>query len=232
MRKIACYAALLSLCVAAVPAWAQQRQERAQTPGPANQAAPQSQQVTVASQPGTPTPNEWAVSGFAGPGFGEAFEGTEMGFGGSVAFLHNRRFGAEFLANITPGIGDEAASVVESNVNNYMGNVIAAIPLGRDGRIQPFVSGGIGAMRLKADVEQTLGDDIVEVDDTRLGANAGVGLMWFQNRWGLRTDLRYFRAIDNDDEFDPDDEVQLPVGTPGLTDTTFWRYDLGVAYRW
>ena len=245
MRRIAFSAAILTICIFAAPAFAQQGQSGQPTqpsqptqsaqpaqPGQgqaAQPAQPQGQQVTVANEPTDPAANEWAVSGFAGPGFGESFEGTEMGYGGAVAFLHNRRIGAEFLANFTPGFADEGSSVLDSNVNNYMANAIAAVPLGRNGRIQPFVSGGFGAMRLRADV-QNIGGNTSEVDDTKLGANIGAGLMWFEGRWGVRTDLRYFTAL-NDDEFDRDDQPEV-ASTDGLTDTNFWRYDLGVAYRW
>jgi hypothetical protein len=98
---------------------------------------------------------------------------------------------------------------------------------GADGRFQPFVSGGIGAMQIRGDVENGAG--LVEIKDTQLGSNIGFGVMMFNNRWGLRTDLRYFSSLQNNDD-DTEQDIIDPTGV--LTDTDFWRYNMGVAYRW
>jgi opacity protein-like surface antigen len=227
MRNITLGVAAALFLAGAAPASAQSSQS--QVP-PAPAPATNQGQVTVSTDTDEPTENEWAASGFVGPSFGSALEENETGFGGSVAYLYNRSIGVEALVAATPGIGTTEDVIEDSGVDSYMGNVIAALPLGRDGAIQPFVSGGLGLMRLRALVPQS-GSGSVEIDDSRLGANVGAGLMWFRNRWGVRTDLRYYDAL-RDDEFDQDDEVQLPVSDNVLTKGNFWRYNLGVAYRW
>ena len=47
--------------------------------------------------------------------------------------------------------------------------------------------------------------------------------------WGLRTDLRYFSSLQKNSAEDP---PEIPDPTGVLTDTDFWRYNMGVAYRW
>jgi opacity protein-like surface antigen len=195
---------------------------------PPSSPSPQASQPSGASAPGE---HEWAATGFVGPNFGSGFDDTQTGFGGSIAYLHNRRIGGEALVSATPGLGTTKDVLEDSGMDSYMGNVIAAVPFGRDGSIQPFVSGGVGAMRLRALVPQT-GVGSVEIDDSRFGANVGAGLMWFRNRWGFRTDIRYYDAL-GEDEFDTDDEVRLPQDADSvLTEGNFWQYNLGVAYRW
>jgi opacity protein-like surface antigen len=223
-------AAAVLLLGGASSARAQSSQDQAApAPSPAPAAAQQGQ-IAISTQDDY-AENEWAVSGFVGPSFGSALDETETGFGGSVAYLYRRSIGAEALVAATPGIGTTEDTIEDSGIDSYMGNVIAAMPLGADGAIQPFVSGGFGLMRLRALVPQT-GAGSVEIDDSRFGGNIGAGLMWFKDRWGVRTDLRYYDAL-RDDEFDLDDEVQLPASEEGvLTDGNFWRYNLGVAYRW
>jgi hypothetical protein len=53
--------------------------------------------------------------------------------------------------------------------------------------------------------------------------------MLFDERWGIRTDFRYFTGLTDEGETDPADILD-PADLLG--DTSFWRYNLGVAYRW
>jgi Outer membrane protein beta-barrel domain len=231
MRNTTCGAVIVLLLGGAATSWAQSSPGQAQ-PAPAPSTPTTQGQITMSSDAdNAPSENEWAVSGFVGPSFGSALEETETGFGGSVAYLFKRTIGAEAVVAATPGIGTTEDVIEDSGIDSYMANIIAAVPLGRNGAVQPFVSGGLGAMRLRALVPQT-GTGSVEIDDTRFGANVGAGLMWFKDRWGVRTDIRYYDAL-RDDEFDADDAVQLPASEGSvLTDGSFWRYNLGVAYRW
>jgi hypothetical protein len=169
--------------------------------------------------------DEWIASGFAGPTFGATVQESNVGFGGTITYLRQGVFGGEALATFTPDFGFAPNVATDASVNNYMANVVAAVAAGANGRFQPFVSGGIGAMQIRGDVDDGAG--LVEIKDTQLGSNIGFGVMMFNNRWGLRTDLRYFSSLQNNDD-EPD--IIDPTGV--LTDTDFWRYNMGVAYRW
>ena len=171
--------------------------------------------------------DSWIASGFAGPTFGATVQESNVGFGGTITYLRQGILGAEALATFTPDFGFAPNVAVDARVDNYMANVVAAVAGGTDGRIQPFVSGGIGAMRIRGDVDDA--GSTVEIRDTQLGSNIGFGLMMFNNRWGLRTDLRYFSSLQKNSAEDP---PEIPDPTGVLTDTDFWRYNMGVAYRW
>jgi hypothetical protein len=59
---------------------------------------------------------------------------------------------AEFIADFAPDVGfDSVLLAGQPHVNSYMGNVIAAIPLGGD-RYQPYVSGGFGSIGIRGDL--------------------------------------------------------------------------------
>ena len=190
-------------------------------------AQPSFGQVT----PTAPVPaqvSEWIASGFAGPTFGATVQESNVGFGGTITYLREGVFGGEALATFTPDFGFAPNVATDASVNNYMANVVAAVAGGANGRWQPFVSGGIGAMQIRGDVD-TAANGIVQIKDTQLGSNIGFGVMLFNNRWGLRTDLRYFSSLQKNSEDNPAD---IPDPTGVLTDTDFWRYNMGVAYRW
>jgi hypothetical protein len=198
----------------------------AQTPDP----TPVRQQQTTADDPlSGPLFDQWFAAGFIGSDFGEGAEGGNFDFGGSVGYMWNAMVGGEFLAGFTPNFqlsenlflpGEEPA------VNSYMANAIAAVPIGVDGQWQPFVSGGLGAVTLNSDVFE--GDlDEFEVDGSRFGGNIGAGVMGFAGPWGLRADIRYFRAFADDDGSATDD-----IADSILSGLDFWRANLGVAYRW
>jgi hypothetical protein len=188
-------------------------------------AGPAMAQVT---QTTAPVQDEWIASGFAGPTFGATVQESNVGFGGTITYLREGVFGGEALATFTPDFGFAPGVAADASVNNYMANVVAAVAAGPNGRWQPFVSGGIGAMQIRGDVEDATGP--VEFKDTQLGSNIGFGVMMFNNRWGLRTDLRYFSSLADDAADDDEPSIIDPTGV--LTDTDFWRYNVGVAYRW
>jgi hypothetical protein len=166
-------------------------------------------------------PNQTVVSGFLGSSFGEDVGKEHLDFGGSVAWMWRQTVGAEFLAGFAPDFSLLGGDAESTALNNYMGNVIAAMPLGANGRWQPFVSGGFGAVTLRVDDEEF---DLDAPDETEFGANLGFGVMGFADRIGFRADLRYFTEMGGD-------IVAGTGGTP-LTDLDFWRANVGVAFRW
>jgi opacity protein-like surface antigen len=183
------------------------------------------------AEPDPLTTNEWILSGHVGTAFGDEVEEADASFGGTITYLRNGMFGAEFLAGFNPNMDLVLAPTDDSAVNNYMVNAIAALPLGEAGRWQPFVSAGLGAMTIHSTLEGQgdLGDDLFDVDDTQAGGNVGVGLMGFGDQWGFRSEVRYFNGFDDDDDDNPSDLLD-PADFLGNID--FWRANVGLAYRW
>lgn len=174
------------------------------------------------------TEHEWIGSGHLGSSFGASAEDAGFGAGASLTYLRNGMLGAEFLAGFSPDLELTLAPTDDSAVGNFMVNGVAALPLGIDGRWQPFLSAGIGAMTISSELEAG-SNDLFEVDDTQLGGNVGFGVMGFADQWGIRTDLRYFNGFGGDDDDGP---VDLIDANDFLSDVDYWRASVGVAYRW
>ena len=166
--------------------------------------------------------NETVVAGFVGSTFGDGVDDQHVDFGGAFSWLWRQSLGAEFLAGFTP---DAMLSngVPEAQVHSYMANAIAAVPFGAEGRFQPFVSGGIGALAFRVGDSEF---DLDAPDETEFGGNIGFGLMTFADRWGFRADMRYFS------ELGEGTIVSSEAPAPVLRDFDFWRGNVGVAYRW
>jgi hypothetical protein len=97
--------------------------------------------------------------------------------------------------------------------------------------VAPFVSGGLGAMTLNANIDDPT--DVFDVDDTQLAGNLGFGVMGFGDRWGFRTGMRYITGLSGDPvPGDVDAPSDLLDADDVLGEVSFWRADVGVAYRW
>jgi hypothetical protein len=187
--------------------------------------------------------SRWIASGFVGSNYsnnsstinagtnaGSAGTGSSTGsattsnndsnasadFGGSIGYLWNSVAGAEFVAGFTPNFqmqNTQLVSGAQSNLNTYMVNAVGAVPLGTDGRFQPFVSGGFGAVTLRSEPSSfvtgvstngnttTASNGVTSTlnpDETRAGGNIGFGLMAFLGNWGVRGDVRFFHAFSSD----------------------------------
>ena len=81
---------------------------------------------------------------------------------------------------------------VQPDVNSYMANAVWAKALGEEGRFQPFVSGGVGAISLRSGLG--VSNAVISPNDTRFGGDIGGGLMAFSGIWGIKADVRYLRA--------------------------------------
>src|SRR5215203_6915014 len=184
--------------------------------------------------------SEWLASAFVGSSFGaEDAEDAALDFGGSFGYLWRGALGAEFLANFSPDFSlDPTRSALltseEPWINTYMFNAMAAIPIGTTTRFQPYVSGGFGAITLRADTLLTSngnGNDFA-ADDTRGAGNLGLGFMTHLGRAGLRADLRWFRAFDAGDGADDPNQTNAEIiGRAVLADLSFWRANIGLAFR-
>ena len=206
-------------------------------------AAQTSTAPTVAGE----TRSGWVASGFAGANFGTTTDNSgevddvvdldtdaSIDFGGQVAYLWKGVFGGEVLANFAPSVG--SAGVVFSdkpNIYSYMANAIGAYPLGAEGKYQPYVSGGFGAIQVLADVFNVIGDPLsgtINSNDTKFGGNIGAGIMAFAGHLGIRGDIRYFKATTDELPIEPDDSDA--AARSALSGLGFWRGNVGMAFRW
>jgi len=226
-------------------------------PPPAPEPAPEPPQVAAAPPPPPPPPAPyvptethmpWIASGFIGSSFNTSSNTLQqtlnsdnnvpagLTYGGQVGYLWHGVVGGEFIADFAPDVGlDSVLIASQPHVNSYMGNVIGAFPFGSDGRYQPFVSGGFGSIGMRADVVTGFdanGSQITSsATQARWGSNIGGGMMAFANRWGVRGDVRYFRASTND-AFSSNQSAEDRVTQALLSDLGFWRGTLGLSFRW
>jgi hypothetical protein len=139
--------------------------------------------------------NHWLASGFVGSNFANNAQPASMNFGASVAYLWKNTYGAELDTGFAPSFqlqNNFFGTGVRPDVNSYMANAIWAKPFGDEGRFQPFVSGGVGAISLRSGV--TTGATAFTPNDTRFGGDVGGGVMAFSGNWGFKADVRYLRA--------------------------------------
>lgn len=94
-------------------------------------------------------------------------------------------------------------------------------PLGHHGRkVQALRLGGVGLIR--PDVGEPGG--LAEVNDNKFGWNAGAGVVTRAgSRLGIRTDIRYFRNMD--------DDSPNAFGI-NFDKFNFWRASVGAAFTW
>ena len=167
-----------------------------------------------------------------------------VAFGGQIAYLWRANVGAEFIADFVPTF--KLPNLLFSDhpsVSSYMFNAIYGFRIGAERRFKPYVSAGIGGINMRADL-LTLGDILTpnldanlitnSASQTRFGGNAGVGLLGYLGRVGIRADLRWFRA-NTDTNLDINVDNRLldnSVTLVELSGLRYWRSSLGVAFRW
>lgn len=154
--------------------------------------------IQTPTSTGTYTSHEssgWLASGFVGSNFANNAQPASMNFGGSLAYLWNNTLGAELDTAFTPSFqlqNKYFGPNVKPDVNSYMANAIWAKPMGSDGQLQPFVSGGLGAISLRSGTNAAM--MMASSNATRFGSDVGGGLLAFSGRWGFKADVRYLRA--------------------------------------
>ena len=204
-------------------------------------------QGTATTQPVTvgQTVTHWTATGFVGGNFNTGAPAPQVDlnaggveFGGAVAYLWRGIVGGEFIASFAPTF-DVTSALVQNNphVSTYMGNVIAALPVGVGGHVQPYVSGGTGGISMTANVA-TLDQNGAPTatfnsnSEMRWGWDVGAGAMAFaNNRVGFRGDIRYYKAtVDN--QINQGISPQGQVVQNLISGLHFWRADGGVTFRW
>ena len=190
------------------------------------------------------TLSHWTAAGFVGTNsgsFGKVTSDPNVTFGTQLAWLWKGVLGAEGIADFAPSLKtlNNAGFFENPRSNAFMGNVIAALPLGGSGQLQPYVSGGVGYLTVHAEVLNAFlprpsGTPIptgtTTGDASRFGNNIGGGFMAFHGLIGFRADVRYYKA---------NTDSALRATTPAgqytetlLTGLNYWRTNVGVALRW
>ena len=192
-----------------------------------------------------PTESHWVAAGFLGSTFNTSSDNAAIdnsdglvGVGGQIAYLWRGVLGGEFLADFAPSMEFDNSRLSADrnvNINSYMANAIGTYPLGAEGQFQPYASGGFGRIAVAGDVFNVIGDPNSGTDRVRqgrTGVNVGGGLMAFASpNIGIRTDVRYYRASDNN-SVDLDDPLADELGDSVLSGLKYWRANIGMALRW
>lgn len=151
----------------------------------------------------------------------KAMFGASLGWMGAgvVGFEADFGFAPNFFEN-TRGSGNFTFG--DSNLTTLMGNLLLGVPIGGQHGVgfRPYAVGGVGLIKSRIDDVGAL----FNVDSTNWGFNVGAGaLFFFSDNVGLRGDVRYFRALQDDT---PDNDFDI-----GLGDFRFWRGTAGVTFR-
>jgi len=181
-------------------------------------------------------PNEFIIGGFVGGSFARNALQTAVDFGANFDYLHNGAFGVEFLAGFAPKFKLDRLAGTDSDLNNYVFNVIAAVPVGEFHAVRPFLSGGIGALTLSQGTTTSTSTVVnttaalFQPSETHFGGDIGGGLMAFTGAVGIRADVRYFSSIGHKNANQPSGAVPGTLLSV-LDNTSFWRANVGLAFR-
>lgn len=196
--------------------------------------------VPVAVTPYEESHRPWFVSGFVGTQMdtsanlvSEDDVTNSVAFGGQIGYMFRSKIGGEFLASFAPSVGFNNVFLADSpQVNTYMGNVIGAVPFGRNHQFRPYISAGLGLIALRTTVfTSAKGNATISTNDSRMGSNIGGGIMAFSGRIGVRADVRHYSATTSNDVFFQGESPNDLTRTL-LSGLEFWRTDVGVAFRW
>ncbi len=176
--------------------------------------------------PAAPARADVVLTPYVGSLFGGDLQGTaghKVSYGGSAAFMGGGIFGAEIGFNFTPEFFQDTVSSPDIAQASLMGNLIIGIPMGnadQGGQVRPYVTGGAGLLRTSARQSELF--DRFSSNDFAINFGGGI-MAFFNEHVGLRGDIRYFRALTDDN---PGSGVDFD-----LTDFDFWKWDVGAAFR-
>jgi opacity protein-like surface antigen len=165
-----------------------------------------------------------------------------VAFGGQIAYVwQSTNLGAEFLADFAPTFKIPSLLISDHpSLSAYMFNAIYGFRVGHLGTFRPYISAGIGAINMSADlitIDRNLIQTTISASQSRFGGNVGVGGFGYVGKVGVRADIRWFKA--NHDSALNDttvlDNALLLDDTNRLVELSgikYWRSSLGVAFRW
>jgi len=184
----------------------------------------------------------WTAAGFIGSYFAAGGQATQandingsLTYGGEIGKMYGH-FGAEFVADFAPKYKIDSLALSEHpEVNTYMVNLIGIWNTRFQTHVQPYISGGIGTVQMHASVlpatALTGSTSNTKVWENRFGWDVGGGIFAFAGRSiGLRADVRYYSANNSTDN--PSEAPANRVSSALLSGLSFWRANIGVAFRW
>jgi hypothetical protein len=151
--------------------------------------------------------------------------GAAVGVTGNVAGIEaDFGYSPNFFGD-TDKFGDLVSNDAKLSVTTFMVNLtLGGAP--PTGGVRPFFSGGAGLIRGSVHNAGDLFDNVTRND---FGVNVGGGLHGFFNEHvGLRGDVRYFRALSDDDN---GEGFLLDPTKFKLGDFNFWRAGVGVVLK-
>jgi opacity protein-like surface antigen len=158
---------------------------------------------------------------FGGVTFGDDAPETKFTAGAGLTFMGGIA-GFEVDFGYTPdffGEETEFALIGDSNVTTFSGSLVIGPSI--EGRVRPYGVAGLGIVRSRISDAEDLFDDLTTND---LAFNVGGGVIaMISDRVGIRGDVRYFRALQDDED---DDDLDVEIGRFG-----FWRATAGVTFR-
>jgi opacity protein-like surface antigen len=168
-----------------------------------------------------PASAQMYVTPYAGGQFAGDTQENHFNLGAGVGFLGAGKYGVEADFNFAPNFFSNSESVnfdaTDSNLATVMFNGIVTLPPHQ--AFRPYATGGIGWMRSQIDDVGGL----FAVKNDNFGFNVGGGLFaQFNDHIGWRTDVRYFRAI-----VDNEEDLEFDVG---LGSFDFWRATAGLTF--
>lgn len=161
---------------------------------------------------------EGLLTGLVGMTFGGESSEAATTYGVAIGATAGGILGFELDLATTSDIFEDAQGTRDSSITTAMGNLM----LGIGGPVRPYVTGGAGLIRSTVDIPVA-----GSMSQNDLGVNVGAGVIAFvTDHVGIRGDLRYFRAVDGDDD------GALLDFDPQLGDLDFWRGSVGVTLGW
>ena len=176
--------------------------------------------------PAAPARADVVLTPYVGSLFGGDLEGTagqKCRTVRSAAFMGGGIFGAEVGFNFAPEFFQDTLTSPDIKQISLMGNLIVGIPMGnadQGGQVRPYVTGGAGLFAPRPGNQQLF--DRFSSNDFAINFGGGI-MAFFNEHVGLRGDIRYFRALTDDN---PGGGVDFD-----LTDFNFWKWDVGAAFR-
>jgi opacity protein-like surface antigen len=190
--------------------------------------------IVLAAGSGTPAAADWIFTPFIGStlnpgaeisGIGDFTDnlGERVTFGATATWMGAGIIGFEIDFGSTPNYfeieaGPDGFDFGDGNVTTLQGNLVLGAPIGGQSGpgFRPYGSAGLGLLRTNIDA----GDFLEGVSSNDLGANFGFGAhIFFSDDIGIKGDLRYFRALQQDD------------GDFSFEDFDFWRATVGLSFR-
>jgi hypothetical protein len=161
------------------------------------------------------------IADVSGSTFSDEFE-QKINYGASLAWMGGGVVGFEFDFGYSPNFFGVSSSspgfdlVGDGNVTTAMGNIVVGAPLGA---VRPYASGGLGLIASRVDNPSQF---FTKATTNDLGMDVGGGVMFLGGNVGVRGDLRYFRALNNNDS----NTVDFSLGS-----FRFWRGTVGVTFK-